>query len=452
MPNKSEFLTMMDLFAGCGGLSLGMEQAGFTPIFVNELDKDARGSYLLNRDFDLKGKPFNERADLHSGDIRELTPKRLAKLKNKFLDLGLIEDHGSHTSLDLICGGPPCQGYSGIGHRRSYAVEKKDLPSNQLYEKMAEVIEFFRPRLFLFENVKGLLSSKWTCEGVKGEIWHDVWGRFHSIEGYTVHWQLISAKDYGVPQNRPRVFLIGIRDDVLRSASGEVKPEEEEQTHDIGAAVKCGFLPEPVGGYPHPKELLGDLVDEDVSDVLRSGKFPSDFCTRTYPKPAYTKTQKMLRAAREPDPTGKPLVAGKGCCVTEHAYSKHKESVVKKFDAMLKNGGVIPHQFQTRKFAQRILNPEWPPEGPNITATSLPYDYVHFSQPRTLTVIEWARLQMFPDWYQFSGKRTTGGNRRAGNPLDGNFYREVPKYTQIGNAVPVKLALEIGRHLAEEIL
>ena len=177
MSNKSEFLTMMDLFAGCGGLSLGMEQAGFTPIFVNELDKDARASYLLNRDFDLKGKPFNERADLHSGDIWELTPKRLAKLKNKFLDLGLIEDHGSHTSLDLICGGPPCQGYSGIGHRRSYAVEKKDLPSNQLYEKMAEVIEFFRPRLFLFENVKGLLSSKWTYEGAKGEIWQDVWGR-----------------------------------------------------------------------------------------------------------------------------------------------------------------------------------------------------------------------------------------------------------------------------------
>ena len=132
---------MMDLFAGCGGLSLGMEQAGFIPIFVNELNDDARGSYLLNRDFDLKGKPFNERTELHSADIYELTSTRLKKLKKDFLSLGLIEDQGSHTSLDLICGGPPCQGYSGIGHRRSYAVEKKDLPSNQLYEKMAEVID-----------------------------------------------------------------------------------------------------------------------------------------------------------------------------------------------------------------------------------------------------------------------------------------------------------------------
>ena len=137
---------MMDLFAGCGGLSLGMEQAGFTPIFVNELNDDARGSYLLNREFDLNGKPFNERTEFHSGDIYELTPKRLAELKGQFLDLGLIEDHGSHTSLDLICGGPPCQGYSGIGHRRSYAVEKKDIPSNSFTKRWQRSLSFFDPR------------------------------------------------------------------------------------------------------------------------------------------------------------------------------------------------------------------------------------------------------------------------------------------------------------------
>ena len=446
-------LTMMDLFAGCGGLSLGMEQAGFLPVFVNELNDDARGSYLLNRDFDLKGKPFNERTEFHSADIYELTQSRLEKLKKDFLDLGLIEDHGSHTSLDLICGGPPCQGYSGIGHRRSYAVEKKDLPSNQLYEKMAEVIEFFRPKIFLFENVKGLLSSKWTSEGNKGEIWRDVWTRFHSIEGYTVHWQLVSAKDYGVPQNRPRVLLVGIRDDVMMSALNTVKPETEEQAHDVGAAVKCGFLPEPMTGDPHPEELLGDLVDKDVKDILLSGDFPQDFSTKHYPKAASTKTQKQLRT--KPESQAKPgseQVARKGSEVTEQEYSKHKAGVVAKFVAMSENGGVIPEEFKTKKFAQRLLKPEWPPEGPNITATSLPDDYVHFSQPRTLTVREWARLQMFPDWYQFAGKRTTGGTRRAGNPLEGNFDREVPKYTQIGNAVPVKLALEIGQHFAQRIL
>jgi DNA (cytosine-5)-methyltransferase 1 len=87
--------------------------------------------------------------------------------------------------------------------------------------------------------------------------------------------------------------------------------------------------------------------------------------------------------------------------------------------------------------------------GPTITATSLADDFVHFEQPRTLSVREWARLQCFPDWYQFSGPRTTGGVRRAGNPSMGIWDREVPKYTQIGNAVPVRLARAIGEHLRD---
>ena len=114
---------------------------------------------------------------------------------------------------------------------------------------------------------------------------------------------------------------------------------------------------------------------------------------------------------------------------------------------MLDNDGVIKDKFKTKKFAQRLLNKKWNGKGPNITATSLPDDYVHYSQPRSLTVREWARLQMFPDWYQFKGKRTTGGIRRAGNPQKGIFDREVPKYTQIGNAVPVELARRVGLSL-----
>ena len=79
----------------------------------------------------------------------------------------------------------------------------------------------------------------------------------------------------------------------------------------------------------------------------------------------------------------------------------------------------------------------------------MPDDYVHFSQPRSLTVREWARLQTFPDWYQFSGSRTTGGLRRAGNPQRGNFDRDLPKFTQIGNAVPVTLAEKVGIHFSK---
>ena len=108
--------------------------------------------------------------------------------------------------------------------------------------------------------------------------------------------------------------------------------------------------------------------------------------------------------------------------------------------------GEIPDHLKTKKFGQKVLNKKWPNRKPNITITSLPDDYVHFAQPRSLTVRECARLQTFPDWYIFAGKRTTGGLRRAGNPKAGLFDRELPKYTQIGNAVPVWLAEAIGCH------
>ena len=87
----------------------------------------------------------------------------------------------------------------------------------------------------------------------------------------------------------------------------------------------------------------------------------------------------------------------------------------------------------------------WKVTKPNFTVTSMPDDVLHYSLPRTLTVREWARLQGFPDDYIFHGKRTTGGVRRAGNPKKGNFKRELPKYTQIGNAVPVQVAEKIGK-------
>ena len=84
--------------------------------------------------------------------------------------------------------------------------------------------------------------------------------------------------------------------------------------------------------------------------------------------------------------------------------------------------------------------------------TSLPDDYVHYSSPRTFSVREWARLQTFPDHHVFCGKRTTGGDRRAGNPSKGNWDREVPKYTQIGNAVPPLMAQEIGDQIVRIFL
>jgi DNA (cytosine-5)-methyltransferase 1 len=401
---------LIDLFAGCGGLSLGLEQAGFIPVFVNELNKDAIATYKINRIADC---PWLEENSVNDIKNLVLNKSALPSLKKRLLKDFNIKD------IDLIAGGPPCQGYSGIGHRRSYSVDKKQLPSNHLYEDMAYVIYKMKPKMFLFENVRGLLNARWTEKGVKGEIWQDVLGKFSSLTNYNLGWSLVYAKDYGVPQNRPRVLLVGVRKDI--------KFKENL------SSIAGGLLPEPTNGAPNIEEIFSDLVDVSFS---RGGE------TLSYPNSARTKWQRYYRQEHK-----SKKIKRKGSPLTEHQYSKHSDHIVKKFKYMINNSGKIHQTMKTKKFAQRLLPRRWDKEkGPTITATSLPDDYVHYTQPRSLTVREWARLQTFPDWYQFSGKRTTGGIRRAGNPRDGIHEREVPKYTQIGNAVPVKLAYEVGKH------
>lgn len=431
---------MVDLFAGCGGLSLGMENAGFTPVFVNELNKDAMATYLANRHHDVGGKPFAQQGHLHCNDANDLQGARLERMVSDLTEIGLqfptleeSENGEGEGTLDLLAGGPPCQGFSGIGHRRSYSVDKKDLPSNQLYGRMAKIIRRLRPRIFLFENVRGLLNAKWTREGTE-LIWPDVLREFQKISGYQVRFTLVRASDYGVPQNRPRILLVGMRDDLIESSS------ILKLTADRLDAVKCGFLPPPdPSAAPGLAELLSDLVDPKAQVALDSQDFgKGKFATTTYPREPQSEIQRKLRSA----PPAHEARTGQ---LTDHEYSKHAARIVDKFKYMIEYGE-IPEHARTKKFAQKVLPPTWGNARPSITATSMPDDYVHYSQSRILTVREWARLQLFPDWYRFEGKRTTGGIRRAGNPREGIFDREVPKYTQIGNAVPVGLSERVGAH------
>lgn len=414
--NLKNKLTYIDLFAGCGGLSLGLEKAGFFPLYVNELNKDALETYLLNRD---KNFP-HLRSKYHSRDIKgvisdpDFFDKLFSEMKSDF-GRDFIKD-----SVDVIAGGPPCQGFSGIGIRRSYSVDKVQLPSNHLFQDMAFFVHKIRPKLFLFENVEGLLRARWTKEGQKGEIFKDVLETFSDIPDYSIKYKLVYAKDYGVPQNRPRVLLVGKRNDI----QGKFSDEED--------AVLAGYLPFPTSDYPHIQDVFSDLIDP---------KFEYGGSTTSYPSSPKNKWQEQIRTL----PNGKKIAA-KGETLSEHQYSRHSDTVVERFSHMIANNGEIPDHLRTKKFAQRLLPKKWGNKGPTITACSLPDDFVHFSQARSLTVREWARLQTFPDWYQFAGKRTTGGLRRAGNPRESIFEREVPKYTQIGNAVPVKLAIEVGRH------
>ena len=204
----------IDLFAGCGGLSLGLEQAGFYPVYVNELNKDALETYLINRETEY---PHLRDQKFHSNDIKECINEKFFKQ----LKINLRREFGT-SKVDLVCGGPPCQGFSGIGIRRSYSVDKEQLPSNHLYQDMSYFIHKMQPKIFLFENVEGLLSSKWNKEGVQGEIFKDVLKTFQNLKGYDVKYKLVHAKDYGVPQNRPRVLIVGIKSTIVKNHSDDM--------------------------------------------------------------------------------------------------------------------------------------------------------------------------------------------------------------------------------------
>ena len=153
-------LTSIDLFAGCGGLSLGLEQAGFETIFVNELNPDAMDSFLINR----QDNPYLKDPANRLYDLVELTqdPEALQRLRKRL--------HQEFGDIDIVSGGPPCQGYSGIGHRSTFKelnTRKEAIPTNHLYKEMVKFVQEIAPRAFIFENVRGLLSARKPLKVIK---------------------------------------------------------------------------------------------------------------------------------------------------------------------------------------------------------------------------------------------------------------------------------------------
>jgi len=467
--------TSIDLFAGCGGLTRGLEWAGFDCVAFNELNSDAADSFAAN---------FPEAIRL-DGDIRSaLTDDVISEQL-----LPLLERKGG---LDLLCGGPPCQGYSGIGHRRTHAVSKRDMPTNHLYKEMIRAINLLQPKAYLFENVEGILTSAWydfsaeknlvkswkkdgpfTVKELKifarsldikiksskkndmldelseslsrvakshkeihkGEIFRDVLKSFASVDGYTCQPTLIHAYGFGVPQNRPRVMIMGIKSDILKKS--KLKQSDFDSTAKESYASQLrnngGFFPTWDENNIDAPDLIDVLSDLDFDDWK-----PEDPHYRKKPESEF---QKFLRKDVEKDDLDRGILM-------DHEFSNHRAHVVERFRYMLGNNITknedLPAHMRTEKFNQKPLPARWP-EKPSMTVTSLPDDYVHYSRPRILSVREWARIQTFPDKHIFCGKRTTGGSRRAGSP--GNWEREVPKYTQIGNAVPPLLGKALGEKI-----
>jgi len=472
-------LTSIDLFAGCGGLTRGLEWAGYECLAFNELNKDAADSFAENF-------PNSLRLD---GSIETAVSDKIIKKTLK----PLIKARGG---LDLLCGGPPCQGYSGIGHRRTHSVDKLKIPTNHLFKEMIRAINMMRPNVFLFENVEGILSGTWIdykeankfvkhlktnssgfkikklktfaenfdlpIEGEtkaeivdeiielypmmkqekKGEIFRDVWAAFSSIRGYTAQPTLVHAYSAGVPQNRPRVMIMGVKNSILKK--NKLKPTPFQPKILEKGESYSSMLRNNGGLFRrwNDDEILAPNMVDVLSDL--------EFYGWSKEKPYYQKSpesdfQKLMRRDNFHDENGRELLA-------DHQFSNHSEEIKERAAYMIKHRvrkkADLPEEMQTKKFSQKPVDAVWENQ-PNITACSTPDDYFHYAQPRSFSVREWARIQTFPDRHIFCGKRTTGGARRAGNPSENNWDREVPKYTQIGNAVPPLLGQSIGERIKE---
>ena len=361
----------VDLFAGCGGLSLGLQQAGFTPWFVNEIVEQFCNTYKFNHDL----------SDDHYfvGDIAEL-------------NLHLEEYKDMLSDITLVCGGPPCQGFSMANRQRII-----DDPRNQLYKAYLTFLQYVRPAFFIMENVKGMANKILEIK----QNFYEYLG-----DEYLFDYEILKAQDYGVPQNRERLVLIGNR--------LGIKPSDifaEIHKHKRQSFV----LRDALFGLPHlsPKtdKGRGDIECENSGFTQREFLYPqTDFYH-------FINGDKQL-----------------------HILYNHKNRYNNKRDLeiyqRLPQGAnslhesiadIMPYKSRNDIFKDKYFKLAEDQICKTITS-HMKFDcnmYIHPWEARGLSPREAARIQTFPDDYIFTGAQNQW-------------------YAQVGNAVPVKLAKAIG--------
>ena len=474
MTSKGESPTFIDLFAGCGGLSLGLHWAGFRSVLAVEKSEMAAETYYHNLISRIPSEdpeywsrfcrlaPIEQaRRGLFVGPIEHLLEEHKIELKK------IIKDRAP-AGVDLIAGGPPCQGFSTAGRR--VATDCR----NKMAWYFLDFVKLFTPKLVVIENVAGfrLRFAKDGKESVAEQVQLALEG---TGTGYVSQIMLLNAVHYGVPQNRPRSLIVGVRRDIAEKLGieGRQKFWSSSWKNSFVGVTTPILAPKPSSRRDYGKTIADALSDLSNYGYIATKRLVNSYATmlRTdLTVPATGKTQslndrlfnqvprkhsdkvitrfrlyqllrhyglddRLLLFAADPTTEGLRLIREKVAIVPRKSYP------IQSPDRMLEVSSPehliqLVMQSATRKRNQRALAID----EPSPTVMTLPDDFVHPSEARTLTVREMARLQSFPDNFEFRSKATTGGTKRR---------FEVPQYTQVGNAVPPLLAEAIARQIFE---
>ena len=403
--------TSIDLFAGCGGLSLGLHQVGFEHLFAIEKDPMAFETFEAN--FLAPEAPYKSFAqwpfwlERRPHDIEEM-------LRDSFLRQCLTSLRGR---VDLVCGGPPCQGFS-VGGIRDGQDHRNTLPQRYL-----DFVRLVRPRTVILENVEGMTRSFVARPGECAISYADWLVNQLQEIGYNAEFRVLNASHFGVPQTRMRVIIFGF----LKNAFSQ----------DATPARLFEFLSRGTGRFLASKGLPTDrpvTVREALDDLNgeRRAVCPDSpsFASGTYTTP-HSQYAVMLRR-------GVPDTA----IPNSHRFSEHKAETLAFYRRVqtTQRHGRLSKEFLRANGMQKDKKVWIDPEVPASTITTHPDEFIHYDHPRIVTVREMARLQSFPDDFVFKGRYTINGDRRG---LD------VARCVQVGNAVPPLFGEAVGLAVKE---
>lgn len=425
----------IDLFCGAGGCSEGLIQAGFHILFSSDISDMVELTYTHRHE--QLGLIQGKNTWFERSDIKDLTGdtihRRIAGLE--------IFTGKPYPEIDLMIGGPSCQGFSRAGRR-----DKSD-PRNMLFGEYVRVIREVLPKYIVLENVEGFVDMQFTgYKGITGIVYPDgsvtpdiLRSELNEIGYETLEPKILNAADYGVPQRRNRIIFIGYRRGLAVPAYPKptVLPDQQLTLQDaIGDLVTDPLIKSQTAPSAYQSESRqGRTLAVDGSAIsvgqLANCELPKQtdiVCERfSLFRSGESGTQLKRRVMEEGiDISGKPALIGL-CC---RSFGMTAKEVI----TLFKHPGATKEQAETL-LTKKSIRLRLAADQPSATIVTIPDDYISPWEPRTFSVREMARCQSFDDSFEFLGKRTTGGLLRR---------KEVPQYTQVGNAVPPLLARAVA--------